>query len=69
MVDHPDTRRLPLSTLSDGVRNMVALIADIAHRCAWLNPHLGEDAARHTPGVFFIDEVDMHFTRMATTSR
>jgi predicted ATP-binding protein involved in virulence len=60
MVEHPEYGRLPLSALSDGVRNMIALIADIAHRCARLNPHLNEDAARQTPGVLLIDEVDMH---------
>jgi predicted ATP-binding protein involved in virulence len=59
-VEHPDYGHLPLSSLSDGVRNMIALVADIAHRCARLNPHLGEEAARRTPGVLLIDEVDMH---------
>jgi predicted ATP-binding protein involved in virulence len=39
---------------------MIALIADIARRCASLNPHLGEEAATRTPGVLLIDEVDMH---------
>ena len=60
IVGHPDYGRLPLSALSDGVRNMVALIADIARRCASLNPHLSDAAARLTPGVLLIDEVDMH---------
>ena len=60
VVGHRDYGRLPLSALSDGVRNMVALIADIARRCASLNPHLSEDAAQLTPGVLLIDEVDMH---------
>jgi predicted ATP-binding protein involved in virulence len=60
MVRHPDYGRLPLAALSDGVRNMIALVADIAHRCARLNPHLREDAARQTPGVVLIDEIDMH---------
>jgi len=60
MVEHPEYGRLPLSALSDGVRNMIALIADIAHRCARLNPHLSEEAARQTSGVLLIDEVDMH---------
>ena len=59
-VKHPDYGLLPLSALSDGVRNMVALIADIARRCASLNPHLSEESARQTPGVLLIDEVDMH---------
>jgi predicted ATP-binding protein involved in virulence len=60
VVGHPDYGRLPLAALSDGVRNMIALIADIARRCASLNPHLGGEAARQTPGVLLIDEVDMH---------
>ena len=60
VVGHRDYGRLPLSALSDGVRNMVALIADIARRCASLNPHLSEEAAQLTPGVLLIDEVDMH---------
>ena len=60
VVKHPDYGQLPLSALSDGVRNMIALIADIAQRCARLNPHLSEAAAQQTPGVLLIDEVDMH---------
>jgi predicted ATP-binding protein involved in virulence len=60
VVGHADHGRLPLSSLSDGVRNMVALVADIARRCAILNPHLSDEAARGTPGVLLIDEVDMH---------
>lgn len=57
---HAQYGRLPLSALSDGVRNMMALVADVARRCAILNPHLREDVARRTPGVLLIDEVDMH---------
>jgi len=60
MVKHPHSGTLPLSSLSDGVRTMLALVADIARRCAILNPHLGEDAARLTPGILMIDEIDMH---------
>ena len=59
-VKHVEYGVLPLSALSDGVRNMVALVADIARRGASLNPHLREQAARRTPGVLLIDEVDMH---------
>ena len=57
---HPDFGRLPVDTLSDGIRNMIGLVADIAHRTARLNPHLGEGAATGTPGIVLIDEVDMH---------
>ena len=60
VVSHSDYGRLPLSALSDGVRNMIALISDIARRCASLNPQLSSAAAQLTPGVLLIDEVDMH---------
>lgn len=60
VVEHPEHGRLPLSQLSDGVRNMIALVADIAHRCVRLNPQFGEEAARRTPGILLVDEVDMH---------
>lgn len=60
MVMHPHKGILPLSSLSDGVRTMLALVADLARRCAVLNPHLGEDAAKLTPGILLIDEIDMH---------
>jgi predicted ATP-binding protein involved in virulence len=59
MIDFDD-RSLPFRYLSDGYRNMVAMAADIAVRCATLNPHLGAEAARETPGVVLIDEVDLH---------
>jgi predicted ATP-binding protein involved in virulence len=59
-VEHASHGRLPLTSLSDGVRNMIGLIADVARRCASLNPHLSGEAAQLTPGVLLIDEVDMH---------
>lgn len=57
---HEDFGRLPVDFLSDGIRTMIGLVADIAHRAARLNPHLAADAARQTPGIVLIDEVDMH---------
>lgn len=60
VAENQNRLRLPLEQLSDGIRNMVALVADIAHRCVRLNPHLGEAAAQRTPGIVMIDEVDMH---------
>ena len=60
VAEHPVQGRLPLASLSSGVRNMVAMTADLAHRCARLNPALGEDAARRTTGIVLIDEVDLH---------
>lgn len=60
VVEHKDRRRLPLFWLSSGIRSMIALVADLAFRCACLNPELGEDAANRTPGLTLIDEVDLH---------
>jgi predicted ATP-binding protein involved in virulence len=57
---HPDHGELPLSMLSSGIRTTIALIADLAHRCARLNPLLGPNIAKLTPGVVLIDEVDLH---------
>ncbi len=59
-IEHQSRGRLPLQFLSDGIQNMVALVADLAYRCVVLNPHLGEAAARETGGVVLIDEIDMH---------
>ncbi len=58
--EHETQGLLPLFMLSDGVRTMLALVADVARRCASLNPHLSDRAAIETPGVLIIDEVDMH---------
>ncbi len=51
---------LPFKLLSDGYRNMLAMVADIAYRCAVLNPQLGEKAPLETHGMVLIDEVDLH---------
>jgi predicted ATP-binding protein involved in virulence len=59
ILEHPIHGQLPLDFLSDGVRNTAALVADVAHRCARLNPQL-EDAAKETAGILIIDEVDLH---------
>lgn len=58
--EHESQGRLPLFMLSDGVRTMLALVADVARRCASLNPQLSDQASLQTPGVLIIDEVDMH---------
>lgn len=51
---------LKLEQLSDGVRNAVALVADIAYRCVKLNGHMKENATIESEGIIMIDEVDMH---------
>ncbi|TKD08379.1 AAA family ATPase [Polyangium fumosum] len=60
MLERASGERLPFSFLSDGYRNMVALVADVAWRAAVLNPHLAEEAAEKSEGVVLIDEVDLH---------
>lgn len=51
---------VPVSALSDGTRAVFFMIADLAFRCAKLNPGLGAEAAEHTPGIVLVDEVDLH---------
>ncbi|MCX6382018.1 MAG: AAA family ATPase [Armatimonadetes bacterium] len=53
-----DGHYLPLSHLSDGYRNMLTMVMDIAYRASVLNPHL-EDFSK-TEGVVLIDEIDLH---------
>lgn len=50
----------PFDSLSDGYRNFVGMVADLAWRCVRLNPHLGKDAPEQTGGVVLIDEIDLH---------
>uniref|UniRef100_Q3AQ70 ATPase n=1 Tax=Chlorobium chlorochromatii (strain CaD3) TaxID=340177 RepID=Q3AQ70_CHLCH len=50
----------PFSNLSDGQRCMLAMVGDIAHKAAKLNPHLGSDVLKETNGVVLIDELDLH---------
>lgn len=60
ILHHPEHGIMKVDALSDGVRNMLAMVGDIAYRCVKLNPHLGGAAARETAGVVLIDEIDMH---------
>ena len=52
--------RLPFGNLSDGQRNVLAMVGDLAFKAAQLNPHLGTDVLTKTPGVVLIDELDLH---------
>lgn len=56
---HPQHGVMAVDKLSDGLRNAIAMVADLAFRAHKLNPHLGANAALETPGVALIDEVDM----------
>ena len=55
-----NTTSLPYSMMSDGYRNMIGMVADIAYRCIRLNPHLGSNAIKETEGLVLIDEIDLH---------
>ncbi|WP_462146229.1 AAA family ATPase [Pseudoalteromonas gelatinilytica] len=60
MVEFSNGKIYSFDNLSDGYRNMLAIVADIAHRAARLNPQLEENAAKLTPGIVLIDELDLH---------
>ncbi|MBE8167996.1 MAG: AAA family ATPase [Shewanella sp.] len=60
IASHPNQGNVPISMLSDGVRNMIGMVADIAYRCVRLNRHLEKNAVTQTEGIVLIDEVDMH---------
>lgn len=52
---------LPLSYLSDGLRNLVFLVLDMTWRCAQLNPLLDFETLRSQSfGTVMIDEIDLH---------
>lgn len=51
---------IPLYYLSDGLRTMAGMVAEIAYRCVVLNEHLGTEAVRGSRGIVMIDEIDMH---------
>ena len=60
-VDGEDTKcRFALNEMSDGYKNTLSMIGDIAYRMAVLNPQLGEGVLEETPGIVLIDEVDLH---------
>jgi len=48
------------SNMSDGLKAMLNMIAELAFRCVVLNGFKGEKAVIETEGVVLIDELDMH---------
>lgn len=52
--------RYALNEMSDGYKNTMSMIGDIAYRMAVLNPQLGENVLENTPGIVLIDEIDLH---------
>ncbi|MEA1982702.1 MAG: AAA family ATPase [Campylobacterota bacterium] len=59
VMEHTEHGTLSVAQLSDGIRSMIGLVADIAYRAIKLNPHL-KNAPKETSGIILIDEIDMH---------
>lgn len=60
VMQHANLGELKVDQLSDGLKSVIAMTADIAYRCVRLNPHWGVDAAKNTSGIVIVDEIDMH---------
>ena len=58
MIDHGDTP-LPVRSLSDGERGVLAIVLDLARRLAQANPEL-DDPAAEAEAVVLIDEIELH---------
>lgn len=50
---------IPFEGLSDGYRDVIKIVADIAVRMCILNPYLKEKTFKETPGIVVIDELDL----------
>jgi predicted ATP-binding protein involved in virulence len=51
---------LPFHLLSEGQRNILGMVADIARRAAILNGDLENNLLKETSGIVLIDEIDLH---------
>lgn len=60
MVTMQDGKIVPFKYLSDGYKNIISLVGDLAYKISQLNPHLGDKALEKTPGIVLIDELDVH---------
>lgn len=54
------TQRERVSLMSDGYKNIIGIVSDIAYRMAILNPSLGKEITNKTTGIILIDEIDLH---------
>lgn len=55
-----NAQKFAMDEMSDGYKNTLSMIGDIAYRMAVLNPMLGDQVLEKTPGVVLIDEIDLH---------
>lgn len=54
-----ERRALPVTSLSDGEKSLIAITTDIAQRLAILNPN-ESDPVKTGKGVVLLDEIDLH---------
>jgi len=54
-----ERRTLPITSLSDGEKSLIAITTDIAQRLAVLNPN-ENDPVKTGSGVVLLDEIDLH---------
>ncbi len=59
-IDKQDPGKKTHSNMSDGLKAMLNLVAELAFRCVVLNGFLGRTAVRESRGIVIIDELDMH---------
>lgn len=55
-----DAQKFAMDEMSDGYKNTLSMIGDIAYRMAVLNPVLGDRVLEKTSGIVLIDEIDLH---------
>lgn len=60
VLEFEDDPYCPFYNLSDGFRNMTAMVGDIVYSAASLNPHLGDTVLHASTGIVIIDEIDLH---------
>ena len=53
-------QKFAMDEMSDGYKNTLSMMGDIAYRMAVLNPMLGDKVLEETSGVIVIDEIDLH---------
>lgn len=54
-----DSTIIRFASLSDGYRNVIKIVTDIATKMCILNPYAGAEVLKMTPGVVIIDELDL----------
>lgn len=58
-IKQADGTVIRFTALSDGYRNVIKIVSDIATKMCMLNPYLGKEALKKTPGIVVIDEIDL----------